>query len=118
MAGKALLDHLQALAGRYGLTVWQRLPGQVGHHAPGSLHYMTFPGTNSGRAFDAYGPAWRMRAYAWHLRVFYKTRLAEGIYSGAQRGRNLSVKHGRNVPASYWGDATWSGHANHVHVAA
>jgi hypothetical protein len=116
-SGQKLLRHLAALAHRYGLIVWQwKGHGPVGQHAADSYHERTFA-NGEGQAFDAFGATWRMRAYAWHLRVFYKRQLSEGIFSDAAVGRNLSVKHGQNVDAGYWGSEVWNEHRNHVHVA-
>lgn len=119
LTDEQLLRHLAYQARhRFKLTVWQWLPGHVSGHAPGSLHYLTFPGSRTGRAFDAYAPMtwrgrWRMARYARWLRRRHRSRLTEGIYNGAHT--KLSVGHGRNVGSYYWGAQTWAAHRNHVH---
>jgi hypothetical protein len=110
------LEALARIAGRFGLTVWQwQGHGSVGTHAPGSLHYQTFP-NGEGCAFDAFGPSSRMAAFSWYLRLHrgMRKQLTEGIYNGGFK--SLSVKNGQNVPSSYWGPATWASHTNHVHI--
>jgi hypothetical protein len=73
-------------------------------HAATSLHFQ-------GRAFDTSGPAEAMEAFA--------ARAAEAVASLAEliHNPNASVKNGQAVDPSFWGDATWSAHVDHVHVA-
>lgn len=43
---------------------------------------------------------------------------AEGIHQGEPGHINWSVKNGRDVPyPSFWGQATWDAHLNHIHIA-
>ena len=100
---------------RYGLTVWQWLPGEVGTHAPGSLHGQVFPGTNVGRAFDAYGSWLRMFRFARWVRK-NAPQVTEGIFNTGLGNGSLSIKHGRRVSAFYWGSVVWAEHKNHVHI--
>lgn len=75
-----------------------------GKHATGSLHYL-------GEAVDLAGPSATMLAAAGWTGSTYGRMLAEGIHNP-----NLSIKSGRTVPSSYWGEPTWAEHANHIHV--
>jgi hypothetical protein len=66
-----------------------------------------------GMAVDLAGPSAVMRmAAGWIGRAFGRS-LLEGIHNP-----NLSIKHGRAVPSSFWGAGTWAAHANHIHLAA
>jgi hypothetical protein len=115
LTDEQLLKHLAYVARhRFGLTVWQWKPGAVGTHAPGSLHYLTFAGSNIGRAFDAYGRFLRMARFARWVRKAHGDRLTEGIYNG--RFTKLSIKRGRYLNPVYWGAVTWAEHRNHVHI--
>lgn len=112
LLGEPLLKHVAHLAQhKFKCVVWQWLPGYVGSHAPGSLHYQKFS-DGVGRAFDAYGR--RMGIFAWWVGKYHGKHLTEGIYNG--RLIKLSIKNGQHVPSSYWGPVTWAEHANHVHV--
>ena len=73
-------------------------------HAANSLHFQ-------GRAFDTSGPAQAMEAFA--------ARAAGAVASLAEliHNPNGSVKNGQAVDPSFWGDATWAAHTDHVHVA-
>lgn len=119
LSDEQLLKHLAYVARvRFKLTVWQWKPGPCGTHARNSLHYLTFPGTDVGRAFDAYGVGaigrLRMARYARWLRKAHRARLTETIYNGCFT--KVSIAHGTNVSPSYWGATTWREHNNHVHV--
>jgi hypothetical protein len=120
LSDKELLIHLAHVAEhRFGLTVWQWLPGPCHGHAPGSLHYQTFPASRVGRAFDACAPmTWRgrrrMARYARWVKRTHGSRLTEGIYNGAYT--KLSIKRGHTYSPSIWGAQTWAAHRNHVHV--
>jgi hypothetical protein len=116
LQGEALLNRLAHIAqARYGLTVWQwKGHGEVGQHATASLHFQTYP-DGIGRAFDAYGPWRKMFAFARYV-AHNAPQVTEGIFNSRIPGHNLSIKRGERVPASFWGDATWSGHTNHVHI--
>ncbi len=110
-----LLRHLAYVARhKFSLTVWQWKPGHVGQHAPGSLHYLTFPHSSTGRAFDAYGTPHNMARYARWLRRWHRRRLTEAIFNG--RYTRLSIKGGVTVAPWFWGATTWAEHNNHVHV--
>lgn len=113
MQGEELLKHLAKVAEECGLTVWQWLPGHVGAHAPGSLHLQTFPGTNVGRAFDAFGPYHKMVKYRWYIR-HHHPYLTEGIYN--LWWFPLSIKYGKRVKSSFWGRTTWLDHKSHIHI--
>jgi hypothetical protein len=120
MTDVQLLRHIADVARhRFGLHVWQWLPGPVGGHSATSLHYQAFPAHRTGRAFDAYGTGvlgrLREARFARWLKKSHKARLTEGIYHG--RWTTLSIKRGHTVPSSYWGLATWDAHKTHVHVA-
>jgi hypothetical protein len=110
-----MLKHLAEVAAhKFGLTVWQWLPGPVGHHAAASLHYQRYP-DGIGRAFDAYGKRWRMGRYVrWLKRTGHWKRLSEGIYNGYVQ--KLSVKNHKRVPSSFWGAETWKAHRGHIHL--
>jgi hypothetical protein len=115
MTDEQLLKHIARVAhDRFHLTVWQWLPGHVGTHAPGSLHRQTYPGTNVGRAFDAYGSFLQMARFARWVRKAHRARMTEVIYNG--RFTNVSIKRGHDVPASFWGATTWAEHNNHTHI--
>ena len=73
-----------------------------GRHAAGSLHY-------SGRAMDFAGDPGAMSRLAASLEG---TRPTELIHAPG-----FSMKSGRRVPPSYWGEETWNNHFDHVHVA-
>ncbi len=80
-----------------------------GVHAINSFHPL-------GRAVDLgtepYNKRYQDDAAMWiarNLTLF----LVEGIHN-----IGLSVKHGKNVPVTYWGEPTWSNHRNHIHLAA
>lgn len=75
-----------------------------GTHATNSLHYL-------GEAVDLAGGASTMLAAAGWTGRTYGRSLEEGIHDP-----NLSIKHGANVPSSFWGEPTWADHANHIHV--
>lgn len=110
-----LLEHLAHIARKkYRLHVWQWLPGHVGSHAPGSLHGKTFPGSKTGRAFDAYGNFIQMARFARHCRRSHANQLLEGIHNS--KFGSLSIKNGKKVPSSFWGLQTWLQHKGHVHV--
>lgn len=112
MTSEQRLKHLAEVATqRYSLHVWQWLPGPVGQHAPGSLHYQTFP-DGVGKAWDCYGPLWRMLRFRRYLRKHHPY-LTEGIWNGPFR---LSVENGKVVPPSFWGAQTWAAHRNHLHL--
>lgn len=87
-------------------AVMSRFPGlQItsttgGGHAKNSLHYR-------GAAVDLAGGD--MNAAAAWLGAHYA--LTEGIHNP-----NLSMKNGQVVPSSFWGQATWDAHGNHIHV--
>lgn len=73
-------------------------------HAPGSYHYQH-------RAADISGTEQAMRRFCdWALRT-HVGDIAELIHNPG-----ASVKHGRQVPSSFWGGA-WEEHRNHVHLA-
>jgi hypothetical protein len=119
LRGEQLLNALAHTARtKFGLTVWQWLPGHVGQHAPGSLHGQTFPGTNVGRAFDAYGPSESMFHFAQWV-AHHTPQVTEGIYqSNYGTNHSLSIKNGvrQGDPVGFWGDAVWAEHTNHVHI--
>lgn len=115
MTDEQLMKHIVRVARtKYRLHVWQWLPQHVGGHSAHSLHYQKFPGTNTGRAFDAYRTSLSQARYARWLRRHHKARLTEVIYNGLWT--KVSIKNGRDVPHSTWGAATWQAHTNHVHV--
>jgi hypothetical protein len=116
MTGEELLVHVAHVAAhRFGLVVWQWLPGPCSGHAPDSLHYQRFRAApHRGRAFDAYRSSLRQARYARWLRRTHKHRLTECIYNG--RFTKVSIHQGHDVPPSFWGSATWTAHRNHVHV--
>ena len=116
LQGEALLKALASIAvHKYGLTVWQwKGHGPVGEHAPGSLHYQTYA-DGTGRAFDAFGSWKQMFGFARFV-AHYAPQVSEGIYNSKWFGHTLSIKNGDKVPASFWGDATWSSHTTHVHI--
>ncbi|MGZ6587117.1 MAG: hypothetical protein ACXVHX_22740 [Solirubrobacteraceae bacterium] len=115
LSDERLLIHIAYVARtRFRLNVWQWLPGHVGAHAPGSLHGQRFPGSNVGRAFDAYSYAIRMARFARWVRRAHGHRMTEVIYNG--RFTKVSIKHGQTVSPSFWGAETWAEHRNHVHI--
>jgi hypothetical protein len=116
LGGERLLNAIAHTARtKYGLTVWQWLPGEVGTHAPGSLHGQTFSGTNVGRAFDAYGSWIRMYRFSRWVRR-NAPQVTEGIFNTGMGAGNLSIKRGSRVSASFWGPVVWAEHKNHVHI--
>ncbi|MGH9225034.1 MAG: peptidoglycan-binding domain-containing protein [Acidimicrobiales bacterium] len=97
----------------FGLTVTEcSAPGAPARWAPvhpghsaNSLHF-------SGRAFDTSGPTTAMRAFA----AFVDERV--GSITELIHNPNGSIKDGKRVAApTFWGDATWAAHVDHVHVA-
>lgn len=116
VTGEQRLKHIAHVAAHtYGLTVWQWLPGPVGGHSSTSYHFRVFP-DGTGKAFDVYGPRWRMaRFLRWLRRSGQHAHLSEGIFNG--RVYKLSVLHGAHVPSSLWGETTWRNHRNHIHIA-
>jgi hypothetical protein len=52
-----------------------------------------------------------MEAYCKWVVANYQARIAELIHNPG-----CSIKDGRLVPPSYWGDTTWQAHRNHVHL--
>lgn len=116
MTGEKLLVHLADVAkNRYHLTVWQWLPGHVGGHAANSLHNKTFPHSEKGRAFDAFGSWINMYRFARHIRRSHPN-VTEGIWNSGTKLGYLSRKNGQHVKPSFWGSATWKAHKGHVHV--
>jgi hypothetical protein len=76
-----------------------------GTHANNSYHY-------KGRAVDLAGSTQEMnRAAKWIAKLMTGT-LTEGIHNPG-----LSVDNHHSVPSSFWGEPTWSEHANHIHLA-
>jgi hypothetical protein len=77
-----------------------------GNHASNSYHYR-------GEAVDMSLDSQTMHDCAeWIKSTGIYKQLAEGIHNP-----NLSVKNGQFVDPSFWGAATWAGHANHLHLA-
>jgi hypothetical protein len=95
-AANAVLSHFP------GLSITSTTGGT---HAANSYHYR-------GMAVDIGGPTDVMNAAAAWIQQTMGGSLAEGIHNP-----NLSIKGGQNVPPSFWGDSTWAGHANHIHLA-
>lgn len=110
--GEALLRLLVHVARRgFGLSVWQWAghTSPVSGHSQHSMHNLRWS-DGTGKAFDAYGSARRMRRFAaWVDR--YAPQVDEGIHNP-----NLSRKNGKRVLSSYWGSETWLAHLNHVHI--
>ena len=96
----------------FGLTVGEcSAPGAPGRWGPVNPGHSTASFHFQGRAFDASGPVAAMNAFA----AFVDERLsavAELIHNP-----NGSIKDGRRVGPTFWGEATWAAHADHVHVA-
>jgi hypothetical protein len=91
----------QTVLGRFpGLSITSAYrPGDPGYH-----------GKNEAR--DLGGDSRTMlQAAAW-IGSHFGRSLTEGIHNP-----NLSVKYGKNVPPSFWGEPTWAEHANHIHIA-
>jgi len=53
-----------------------------------------------------------MRRFCTWVGSNYGPRVAELIHNPG-----CSIKAGRGVPSSFWGDRTWQAHRNHVHLA-
>jgi hypothetical protein len=88
------------LASRMGLSMTSGFrPGGTSYHA-------------AGRARDYADGAKAMAAFAQAVGNAYGINLLELIHNP-----NASIKNGRYVPGSFWGEPTWSQHINHVHIA-
>ena len=101
-------------AERFGLSVGEcSAPGAPARwgpvhsgHSANSFHF-------KGRAFDAAGSPEDMRRFTAFVTENFAGTLAELIHNP-----NGSIKDGSAVdPLSFWGDATWAGHLDHVHLA-
>ena len=122
LRGERLLNAIAHTARtKFKLHVWQWEGhpelGAVGTHAPGSLHYQTYP-DGIGRAFDAYGPSENMIHFARWV-AHHAPQVTEGIYQSNYGTRHsLSIKNGQRKgnPVDFWGQAVWDEHKNHVHI--
>lgn len=94
-AASAILDRFPGLSLKSGRRNW----GGTSYH-------------ERGMAADIGGSAELMRRAAAWIKSSMGSKLAEGIHNP-----NLSIKNGKNVPASFWGGTTWANHANHIHIA-
>lgn len=111
------------VARTYGLKVTEDRDGRVcaDCHSAGSLHKeLCAPGRKTRRAFDASSSLTvvgklRMARFARHMRANHKEELTEFIYNG--RFTHVSIKNGRDVDPSFWGEKTWLAHNNHCHCA-
>lgn len=74
-------------------------------HSANSFHF-------KGRAFDAVGSAEDMRRFSAFVTENFSDSVAELIHNP-----NGSIDEGRVVDPSFWGDSTWNGHVDHVHLA-
>jgi phage-related protein len=102
-AGGAGVDDLaqQVMAKFPGLRITSaKRPGDPGYHG-------------KDMARDLAGPVDIMRNAARWMAQTMVSALLEGIFNP-----DLSVKNGAKVPPSFWGGATWAGHADHIHMAA
>lgn len=95
-----------------GATVLENNPGLSitsttgGTHATNSYHYR-------GMAVDLGGSAETMANAVTYIKGSgLTTTLAEGIHNPG-----LSIKDGKDVPPSFWGQETWDNHTNHIHLA-
>lgn len=79
-------------------------PVHSGHSAT-SLHF-------AGRAFDATGTKAAMDAFTEWVNENCGSLMEELIHNP-----NGSIDGGVRRDPSFWGDATWNGHRNHVHAA-
>ena len=95
-----------------GNAVLTRYPGlsvtstTTGNHAANSYHY-------KGMAIDIGGAVDTMHNAA----VWISRKLGAGLLEGIHN-TGLSVKNGANVKPGFWGASTWSGHRDHIHLAA
>ena len=96
---------------------WRRLWGIVQGSGVGGLSLTSDyrPGGSSAHAFgdaiDVASSDAGMKSLASRIAGHYHNSY-ELIHNP-----NGSIKEGKNVPASYWGAATWAAHLNHVHWA-
>lgn len=114
LAMTGTIVELGLAAERFGLSVGEcSAPGAPARwgpvhsgHSENSFHFR-------GRAFDAAGSADDMRRFAAFVAENFASGVAELIHNP-----NGSIKDGSAVdPVSFWGDATWAGHVDHVHLA-
>jgi hypothetical protein len=77
-----------------------------GKHAEHSYHTL-------GRAYDLGADSQEVKdACGGWCNQHVAGSLTEGIHNS-----NLSIKKGQHVAPSYWGQAEWQAHRNHVHIA-
>lgn len=115
--GGSVTDHPELQPGISAIvaTILKKWPGlgisstTGGGHAENSLHY-------SGRAadlaapMDAAGIKYMLDAAGW-IKQKIGADLTEGIHNP-----NLSIKYGKEVDPSLWGESTWLDHLDHIHV--
>jgi hypothetical protein len=73
-------------------------------HAPGSLHYLH-------RAADISGLEASMHQFCSWVARTHGSQITELIHNPG-----CSIKNGKDVPSTYWGEKTWQAHRNHVHL--
>jgi len=76
-------------------------PGDPGYHGKGEALDVGAPGDNPGQLAQV--AAWIGSNYSNSTELIHNP--------------NGSIKFGKSVPPSFWGEPTWSQHANHVHWA-